>query len=350
MNFKTLFSIRLKDIIIMLIFCLAAILVSAILNYLSNSETTISMTFLLAVFFTARFTSGYLCGIAASFLSILIVNYFFTFPYFEINMILPGYPITILSMITVSIVTSMVTSRLVKQDDLKRHAEHEAMRSNLLRSVSHDLRTPLTSIIGATDALKLNHDSFSTEEKIELYEDIGNEAQWLYNMVENMLSVTKLNSSSEKIHKSPELIEEIMPVAVKRIQKYYKNININIRIPDEMIFVPMDSTLIEQVIINLVENSIRHGKTTDTVWISVLFEKNYASFSVLDNGKGIDKSIISSINSGKYISPTPDSDTSKYMGIGISVCEAIIKAHDGYITAENTSVGAKITFYLPLEE
>ena len=131
MNYKSAFTLKIKDIALTILFCIAAIVLSSILNYFTKNHTTVLMIFLLSVFFTARFTNGYLCGIIASFLSIFPINYFFTYPYFELNMTLPGYPVTIVTMIIVSVVTSMVTTRLLEQDKLKKKAEHEAMRSNL---------------------------------------------------------------------------------------------------------------------------------------------------------------------------------------------------------------------------
>lgn len=326
-----------------------AFVISFFLHHHSNSQLSIAMTFILAVLFTSRFTKGYVYGIIASVISTLGVNYFFIYPFSEFNISITGNLVTAVSMLIVSIVTGTITIRLVNQDALRMKAEREAMRSNLLRSVSHDLRTPLTSIIGAANALKENNDILCDEEKKDLYDNIIDEARWLYNMVENLLSVTRLNNNVDTVHKTSELAEEILSVAVRKLQKYYRDVNVEIALPTEMLFVPMDCTLICQVLLNLMENSVRHGKSAHYIHLSVSVEDGYACFSVADNGTGLPKSVISGINSGEYIADSSN-DSSKYMGIGLSVCLAIVKAHGGYMQAKNLKTGAEVAFNLPLDE
>lgn len=345
---KTL-KTHITDILKLILFVGFAFITSFFLEAKGNSQLSISMTFILATLFTARYTHGYVYGIAASIIGTVGVNIFFTHPFLKFNITIAGNFVTAVSMFIVSIVTSTVTTRLISQDVLRKKAERETMRFNLLRSVSHDLRTPLTSIIGAANALKENDSVLKPEEKYELYDEITDEARWLYNMVENLLSVTRLSNNTETVHKTTELAEEILSVAVRKLQNYYKDVNVEIALPADMIFVPMDCTLICQVLINLMENSVRHGKSAHYIHVALSKKGDYACFSVTDNGGGISKNIISGINSGEYIAENND-DSSKYMGIGFSVCEAIIKAHGGYMHAENLKTGAKVSFYLPLEE
>lgn len=340
----------LKDSVITVSLLAFALFLAFVLNFYDNSQLSIACSLILAVLFTARFTHGYVYGIISSFAGTLLINYFFTFPYFEFNLTMPINIVTAIATFTVSIVTSAVTTQLQNHRELAHKAELEMMRTNLMRSVSHDLRTPLTSIMGAATVLKENDSLLDAKGKAELYDQINDEARWLFNMVENLLSVTRLNNSIEPVHKDCELAEEIIAVAVKKIQKYYKDINIIIDASDNMIFVPMDFTLISQVLINLIENSIRHGNSSHYIRVSVRETGNYAEFFVEDRGGGLPKSIISALNSNEYIMPESTGDSSKYMGIGLSVCEAIIKSHGGYIHAQNLECGAKVAFFLPLDE
>ena len=339
-----------KDILITLAFLIVGCTLAFMLEFYQNSQLSIACCLILAVLFTARFTHGYVYGIASAIAGTLVTNYFFTFPFFKFNLSTPVNFVTVIAMLTVSTVTSAVTTRLRSQKELRNKAELEMMRTNLMRSVSHDLRTPLTSIMGAANVLKENDKLLDDNEKMELYEQINSESNWLINMVENLLSVTKLKGNVEPVHKTLELAEELISVAANKIQKYYKNVNIITDASDELLFVPMDITLVSQVLINLIENSIRHGKSSHYIKISVQQIDEQAIFSVEDRGCGLPKQILSSINSNEYVQPYSDSDSNKYMGIGLSVCNSIIKAHGGFMCAKNLNEGAVISFSLPLEE
>ena len=347
---KKVFPVSLRDLLKTALFIALASVLCAFLRFFNDGDVYISMIFMMTVFLTSRFTKGYLYGFLVSVLGVFGINYFFTFPYFAFNISLEGYPITTASILVVSITTSALTSRLINQEELRKTAEHEKMRSNLLRSISHDLRTPLTSIMGASNLLKENEQMIDPDARHELYCEINEDASWLYNMVENLLSVTKLSDGINNLHKTEEIAEEIMCSAVTRIKKYCGNANVQISLPDEMLFVPMDRTLIEQVLINLIENSIRHGKTVTEITVSAKRHDGMAEFNVTDNGCGIEKRILDAINNGNFVFPHRSDDKSKYMGIGFSVCDTIIRAHGGKIKAENTKAGASVSFCIPITE
>lgn len=330
-------------------FNVSAFLLAFFLNTRDSSQLTMAMAFMLAVLFTSRFTKGYVYGIISAVIGTVCINFFYTYPYGEFNISHPGNFVTAVSMLTVSVVMSAVTSGIVERDILKNKAELESMRSNLLRSVSHDIRTPLTSIIGAADVLRSNSDSLSESDRQELYSEISEEARWMYNMVENLLSVTRLNNSIEPIHKTSELAEEILSVACTKLKKYYPDADIRIALPEHMIFVPADCTLIVQVLINLMENSIRHGKPTGGVNVSAVAKGRYAQFCVSDNGTGIPAHIVDAINSGSGIIAQKTDDSNKYMGIGLTVCNTIVKAHGGYMQAKSGNGLTEVSFYIPVE-
>ncbi|WP_313528053.1 ATP-binding protein [Anaerotignum sp.] len=226
--------------------------------------------------------------------------------------------------------------------------EKEKMRSNLLRAVSHDLRTPLTCILGASTTLQENKDKLDEAIFDQLLSDINHDAQWLIHMVENLLSITKISSEDAKVKKQDEIVEEIVAESVSRIHKRFPNSTIHVSVPDDLLIVPMDATLIEQVLINLMENAIRHSGTSLPIRLKVSKDGNEAIFTVTDYGKGIDPARLSTIFEGKNGSISADSN--RGLGIGLSICKTIILAHNGNITAKNhTCGGASFTFVLPMK-
>lgn len=226
--------------------------------------------------------------------------------------------------------------------------EKEKMRSNLLRAVSHDLRTPLTGIIGSASTLLENGSMIGEQTCRKMLSDIQQDAEWLIHMVENLLSVTRISGGTTNLKKQDEIIEEVVGEAVDRIRKRFPTAEVHVKVPHELLIVPMDATLIEQVLINLMENSIRHSGSTLPISLKVSKKKSGAVFTVSDQGKGIDPSRIPDIFDGKPNKGS--SDSSRGIGIGLSICKSIILAHDGKIFAENNlNGGASFTFVLPVK-
>lgn len=250
-------------------------------------------------------------------------------------------------MISQTILALQRQSTEEKAQQILLEKEKEKMRGNLLRAVSHDLRTPLTCILGATTTLQENKHKIDEETVDQLLGNIHHDAQWLIHMVENLLSITRINSEDARIKKQDELVEEVVAESVSRIYKRFPNSTINVSVPEDLLIVPMDATLIEQVLINLLENAIRHSGTTHPIQLTVYQENNLAFFSVIDDGNGIDEAIISTIFEGNLTNVSADS--SRGLGIGLSICKTIILAHNGNIFAENHSRGANFTFTLPIK-
>lgn len=360
---KTLHNLLLKpakksNFVITVFFMLSAILISYMfMLFISKNSANISLIYLLTLVLIARFTSGYMPGIIASILSIFCINYLFTYPYFELNFTLTGYPITFICMLAVSIITSTTTTHLKKQliissgrEKLLMEAEKEKMRANLLRAVSHDLRTPLTSIIGNCSIYIDNGCRLSESDKLELVNNIYNDSNWLLNMVENLLSVTRIRNDSTHVTKSMEPVEEIVSSAVIRIKKRLPNANIHVRVPDEFLMIPMDAVLIQQVIINLLENAIVHSNTTKPIDFYVNSDADSVGFYIKDYGIGIPETKLNTIFDGSSYHPEHSTDTHKGMGIGLSICKTIIVAHHGTISARNHEDGAEFYFILPKED
>ena len=321
------------------------------LQGLSESDTHVPLLFVLAVVLVSRFTEGYAYGILASMIAVIGVNYVFTYPYFEINFSLTGYPLTFLAMLAVAVLVSALTTQIKEKEQIRLEVEREKMRGNLLRAVSHDIRTPLTSIVGATSLLLDNENELSRQQKIEFVQDIRSEAQWLIRIVENLLSITRIGdgSDSARIDKIDEVIEEIIGSAVLKLKKRFPEIETSVKLPDDLVMVPMDGILIEQVLVNLFENAVLHGKTTSRIMISVEEDEEQVKVAVEDNGQGIREELLPDIFNG-MLRPEKGkvSDSKRNMGIGLSVCSTIIKAHKGNMTAENIKdSGARFTFWLP---
>lgn len=238
-----------------------------------------------------------------------------------------------------------------EQRNILVETEKEKMRSNLLRAISHDLRTPLTGILGASSAILENEGTLNADTNRQLIVNIKEDSQWLIRMVENLLSVTRINEGTMNVTKTLEAGEEVIAEAVSRIRKRYPGRNIQVKVPEELLEIPMDGTLIAQVIINLLENAIKHSKEDSPVEINLKEQGSRAVFEVLDNGWGIPEEDIPYLFESYVPDGNKASDSSRGMGIGLSICMSIIKAHQGRMEAENrSSRGAAFRFYLPLDE
>ena len=223
-------------------------------------EGVAMLIFMLAVFVTSMYTEGYAWGVAASLISVLAVNFAFLSPYFAFNFTLSENLFSGLVMLVVSIMTSTLTTRIKKQEQLRMESEKEKMRANLLRAVSHDLRTPLTSIYGACSTVIENYDSLDKEKTIKLLGEACSDAQWLTRMVENLLSVTRIDSEKVTVQKTPTVLDELLDTVLVKFRKRYPEIPVELETPDAFIVIPMDSMLIQQVLMNLLENAALHAE------------------------------------------------------------------------------------------
>lgn len=317
---------------------------------LQHSDAYVSMLFILAVFIISRVTEGYFFGLAASVYGVLTVNYFFTFPYFAFNFSLPGYPITMVALFSVSILTSALTTRMKRQEKMRADAEKEKMRSDLLRAISHDFRTPLTSIMGANAALHQGDGTMTPAQKNELHQSIEDEAQWLRRIVENLLSVTRIGEGGAKIIKTPEAVEEVVAAAVEKFHSRGSLLPVRVSVPQEVLLCPMDALLMEQALLNLLQNAAQHAKDATHVNIIVTREQKNVLFCVIDDGCGMRQNLLGKFRKGNIVSRSPLGDSSRSSGIGLSVCHAIAVAHGGSIQFGNNATGGfRVSISLPLE-
>lgn len=348
----------------------AAVLAGLVLYQNSHGRMELSMVFFLAVILVAQVTPGYQYGVAASLASVFCLNFFFTEPLFRLNFVAKGYPLMFATMLVASVIISTLTSKIKRQaelagnrekntkelyrenlrlererDKIKMEAEQEAARGMLLRAVSHDLRTPLTAISGASSALLENWGSLEERQQKKLISDIQTDAQWLIRMVENLLSVTRLQDGAAKLNKQPEVVEELAADAVQKIKQRFGSVAVTLSLPEQFFMVPMDSMLIEQVLINLMENVVRHSGRPDRIGLKIYVRGQETVFEIEDWGRGIPAGM------EQLETMELEGDGTRNPGLGLRVCSTIVKAHGGQMTAWNkASGGAVFQFTLPMQE
>lgn len=323
-----------------------------------DGTANIALIYTLGLIFTTFYTTGYSFGLVFAVFSVICINYFFSYPYFEPNFTMSGYPVTFLVMLLIFMITSTITTRLkeqsrllVEREKLLMEAEKEKIRANLLRAVSHDLRTPLTGIIGASSSYLENEADLSGDEKRELIENVKSDADWLLHMVENLLSVTRIHTQTANVTKSLESVEEVVSGAVAQIRKRLPEAQIIVSVPDEVLMIMMDAILIQQVLINLLENAVIHAGSVKPIEMTVRRDgEEWVSFHVRDYGTGIPKERMQTLFDGSTYDPGNRVDGSRGMGIGLSICKTIVLAHGGDIDAVNQEQGAEFYFTLPDKE
>jgi len=346
---------RKKHIVADTMFTLATLFVMFVVNLFLvqqfGTKTMTPMIFVLGVFLVSWRTQGYFFSIASSLISVLAVNWAFTYPYWAFDLISPECISSAVVMLIVSTMTGALTTRLKQQEKLKAEAETERMRGNLLRAVSHDLRTPLTSIYGSCSVIIENYDTIPREKQRKLLVDMRSDAQWLNRMVENLLSVTRVDADKVRLSKQSIVLEELIDALLVKFHKHYPDMVVQVDIPEDFVSIPMDPVLIEQVLMNLLENAVFHAHGMRNLWLRVELQNKNAVFSVEDDGCGIPEERMEHLFTGLLDSEAPADSARSNMGIGLSVCRTIIKAHGSELKAGNRPQGgAKFRFALEMEE
>ena len=354
------------------VFLCAAYWTSSVLITHTGGENNSALVFVLAVVLISLLTSGYFYGIAASIIGALSINIYFMEPYDTFSLSRTGYPVAMLSMVAISCVVCALTARVKRQaieagrreqrtralyeQNERLNAEKAAIqlqsdrisiRENILRAVSHDLRTPLTSISGAVSVLLASPDV--SEKNAAMLSDIKEDADGLIVMVENLLSVTRVQDGTIPLKKREEMLEEVAGDALLAARRRFPNCPVELDLSEDILYLPMDPLLVKQVIVNLLENAIRHSGDTQHIVLRLYRRDDWAVVEVRDRGRGLSAEVLQAVLAGQ---PMPLSgDATRGMGIGLSVCQSIIKAHGGFFTAENhPEGGAVFRFGLPTED
>jgi two-component system sensor histidine kinase KdpD len=222
-------------------------------------------------------------------------------------------------------------------------AKNDNLQKELVANISHDLRTPLTTIYGASSSIIENYGKLNDNQKLRMAEGIKEDSEWLIRMVENLLSITRIDSGSVELIKSPTVLDEIIDSVIMKFNKRYPEHRIELDIPSEVVIIPMDPMLIEQVIINILENAIHHAEGFTRLSLHVFTIGKKAIFEISDDGCGIPSEKLERIFMGYNDKVENPSDTqTRNAGIGLSVCATIVKAHGGDITAENAKGGGAV--------
>ncbi len=230
-------------------------------------------------------------------------------------------------------------------------AKNEQLRANLLRAISHDLRTPLTSISGNASNLLSNYDKLDEETRVQVFTDIFDDSQWLISLVENLLSVTRIEEGRMNFNMSVQLMDEVIDEAMKHINRKGVEHNISVECRDELLLARMDAKLIIQVIINLVDNAIKYTPAASDINITAEKTEGFVSVCVADNGNGIPDPMKSRVFEMFYTGDNRIADSRRSLGLGLALCKSIIHAHGGEITlTDNLPHGSIFTFTIPSGE
>ncbi|MDD6094757.1 MAG: DUF4118 domain-containing protein [Clostridia bacterium] len=230
-------------------------------------------------------------------------------------------------------------------------AKNEQLRANLLRSISHDLRTPLTSISGNASNLLSNYERLDPETRVQMFTDIYDDSQWLIGLVENLLSVTRIEEGRMNFNMSVQLMDEVIEEALRHISRKSSGHRITVDIRDELMLVKIDPRLIVQVIINLIDNAVKYTPEGCEIKISAEKKDNNVVVSIADNGDGIPDSDKERVFEMFYTGNSSVADSHRSLGLGLPLCKSIIHAHGGEMSlSDNSPSGSVFTFTLPCDE
>ena len=232
-------------------------------------------------------------------------------------------------------------------------ARNEQLRANLLRAISHDLRTPLTSISGNADNLLANYQKMDDDTRKRTFTDIYDDSMWLINLVENLLAITRIEGGQVHLTQSLELMDEVVTEALRHVNRKSKEHIIHVSSSEDLIFASIDAKLIVQVIINLLDNAIKY--TPDGSVIEIHTEKGKKAqqviVSVSDDGPGIPDEQKPHIFDMFYSGANKIADSRRSLGLGLSLCKSIVTAHGGTIwVTDRHPKGTVFTFTLPAGE
>ncbi|WMJ78935.1 MULTISPECIES: DUF4118 domain-containing protein [unclassified Sedimentibacter] len=238
-----------------------------------------------------------------------------------------------------------------ERQKIKVDIERERLKSTLLRSISHDIRTPLTSIKGASELICDNYDNLDEDNIKKLASDIFDESTWLMKTVQNILDMTRINEGKLTVKKSYEAVDDIVNQTLSLVPRLHETGRLCVKIPDDIVLVPVDGRLFVQVLVNLLDNEYKHAGESADICLSVYVEDKFVIFEVSDNGIGIEPSMLNKIFDG-FVTRQKNNiaDGSLGVGLGLSICKEIVNAHGGKIIAHNLKAGgASFKIELPME-
>lgn len=237
-----------------------------------------------------------------------------------------------------------------EQEQSRVEIEKEKLRNNLLRSISHDLRTPLTGIAGSSTLICENYQDLDDDTIYHLVKSISSDALWLNQLVENLLNMTRIQDGKLLLKQQEEVVDDIICEAVSRCESRKREHTLKVTLPDEVLLVEMDGRLIIQVLVNMIDNAIKHTPDATMIDIRCYKDHGWAVFEVIDQGEGIDESIREHLFESFVTTKSECSDSRRGVGLGLTICKSIVEAHHGEIFAYNRKdvQGAVFGFQLKL--
>lgn len=328
-----------------------------LLDFLRLNDLNFLIIYILGILLLAVFTKGYTYSWVLSLICVLGYNFFFTEPRFSLKINDSNYLATFILMFAVGVAISLITFQLKKKMSqinalnlekmkLKTESEKEQLKATLLRSISHDLRTPLTTIKNGAELL-LEKPEIGEEDKREILGDIYGKSDWTIRLVENLLSLSRIDNEKLTVKKKPEALEEIVPQAVRTVSGKLGGRTVHYDMPEELLLVPMDATLIIQVLCNILDNAAKHTAEDGNIWIKVWNTGKNAVFRISNDGSPMRKEDLPHIFEMYYTAGEEDSNG---VGLGLAICQLIIKAHGGGISARNADGLVVFEFNLPMED
>lgn len=266
--------------------------------------------------------------------------------------IMASEQVALLDAVAAQIALAVEREKILEAEQAARlEVDRERFRNTLLQSISHDLRTPLTGIAGAAATILDNYDQLDDVIKKRLLEGMGDDVQWLIRLVENLLSMTRLEAGMPNLRIRPEAVEEVVAEAVVQVRKRSPNHRILVDLPEELLMVPMDGNLIEQVLINLLDNAVKYTVADSEIHMRVYKDGRSVWFEVTDNGLGIPEKDLPHLFDLFYTGSNAAPEVRRGSGLGLTICQAVISAHHGEIFAFNrTEGGAGFRFRIPVSE
>ena len=317
-------------------------------------EADIGLIYFLAVLILAWLTHSYLFSLFATVFATFTYNFFFVDPYYTFRAYDRNFITTFITMSIAAFLACTLTlqarrSALATREK-ESEIEKERYRANLLRSISHDIRTPLSAIMGTAEMLEGATEPDDPRRK--LISDIHSESRWLRSLVENILHLTRLQDGALPLQKQPEAVEEVVGGAVRHLSQHAPSHTVTVSMPDELLLVPMDAKLIQQTLINLLDNAVRYTKAGDGVGVTVAKNDKAVRITVTDEGTGIPEDHLPQLFQTFFSTHDKHTGSDHGIGLGLAICESIIKAHGGEISARNRAggKGAEFTFTLPMED
>ncbi|MCR5353866.1 MAG: DUF4118 domain-containing protein [Clostridiales bacterium] len=350
----------LKDMGISLSILAGATLAGYVFKTFRLTDSDIIMLYIIAVLVISIFTSKMQYCLISSVIGVVLFNYFFTYPEFSLSAHGAGYPVTFVTMFITAFIAGSLANKLKRNISIAEQnakekeeaallAQNERLRANMLRSISHDLRTPLTSISGNASNLISNSKTLDEDARQQIYSDIYTESMWLIGLVENLLYATRIEDGKIQLNRSVEILDDIVSEAVKHIERTHPKRIITVEMHDEIIPVNADANLIVQVIINLLDNSIKYTEDDTAIKICVGKENGMAVISVADSGTGIPQNEKEKVFDMFYTGGSRSSDSRRSLGLGLTLCKSIIDSHGGTISIrDNEPAGTVVSFTLPI--